>query len=314
MNRNLCRFNYLSIVLGGAATVITVAISQIIIVSAKSAPQINRIAQNTTVQINNNADSPGGSGVIVSKQGNTYGVLTANHVVCDVIPNRNPLICRDDIAYTIRTSNGKEYPVNIARLQNKKNDADLAIVFFNSDGNYPVAKIGNSNQVVAGSPIYVYGYPASQGRSGSKREAEFSPGFVTSRPNKRPQGYNLRYNAVTQIGMSGGAVFDSEGRVVGIHGQGDLEGELESGSGSKVMIKSGWNAAIPINIFMKQKSKVKLKDLELIVDNSLSDSKIPQINNPSNARGYNVRASVLYEQQNYTESIEASTQALQKFL
>jgi len=36
---------------------------------------------------------------------------------------------------------------------------------------------------------------------------------------KRPQGY--RYNAVTVRGMSGSPVFDTNGRVVGIHGQGE---------------------------------------------------------------------------------------------
>jgi len=53
-----------------------------------------------------------------------------------------------------------------------------------------------------------------------KRDYEFSPGIVTGRPTKRPQGIHLRYNAVTVRGMSGSPVFDTNGRVV-IHGQGE---------------------------------------------------------------------------------------------
>ncbi|PNJ99011.1 hypothetical protein CEP10_16245, partial [Cylindrospermopsis raciborskii S07] len=49
---------------------------------AQTIPNIQDIAQKTTVQINSDAH-PGGSGVIVKKEGIIYTVLTANHVVCD---------------------------------------------------------------------------------------------------------------------------------------------------------------------------------------------------------------------------------------
>ncbi|MEI2579884.1 tetratricopeptide repeat-containing serine protease family protein [Scytonema sp. PRP1] len=313
MSVNSYRFNYLPKFLGGTAVVTAIVISQPVVVFAKSAPEINQIAEQTTVQINNNQGSTGGTGVIIAKQGNTYTVLTANHVVCDAIPDRNPIICRDDVTYTIRTNTGKEYPLKRAqRLQKNNNDPDLAVVTFESDRDYPIATIGDSKQAVTGSQIYVFGYPTSDGRSGAQRESEFSPGFVTSRPDSRPQGYTLRYNAVTQRGMSGGPVFDSEGRVVGIHGQGGKDGELESRNGTTVAIKSGWNAAIPINTFMAQKSQAGLSSLSLTVNNRPTDEKQAQINNPSNARDYYALGSVRYEQGDSRGAIEAYTQVLQR--
>ena len=76
------------------------------------AGKIEETAQQTTVQINSEGNgSPGGSGVIIDKQGKTYTVLTANHVVCDAIQGRKQVICTTDVIYTIRTYAGKNYPI-----------------------------------------------------------------------------------------------------------------------------------------------------------------------------------------------------------
>jgi hypothetical protein len=45
--------------------------------SAQTTDTIRDILKKTTVQINTDAN-PGGSGVIIKKEGNTYSVLTAN--------------------------------------------------------------------------------------------------------------------------------------------------------------------------------------------------------------------------------------------
>ncbi len=313
MNLKFYRFNSFSGFIGTILTVATIVISSTV-VFAKSSTEIAQIAQQTAVQINNKGgSSPGGSGVIVARQGNTYTVLTANHVVCDAIPEREPIVCRDDISYSIRTQGGKEYPLSrVQPLQKSKNDSDLAIVTFESAEEYPVATVGNSDRAATGSQIYVFGYPAYDDRSGAQRDFEFSPGFVTSRPNSRPAGYTLRYNAVTKIGMSGGPVFDSEGRVVGIHGEGETEGELETSGGNPVKIKTGWNAAIPINSFTAQMSQAGLSSSNLKVDNSLTEEKPAQIDNPSEARDYYARGSVRYEQGDYKGAMEDYVQSLKQ--
>ncbi len=75
---------------------------------------VEEIAEKTTVQINTDAN-PGGSGVIIQKEGNTYSVLTANHVVC-VNLGRQAVRCRTDHTYTIRTHDGIEYPIKALHL------------------------------------------------------------------------------------------------------------------------------------------------------------------------------------------------------
>jgi len=55
--------------------------------------------------------------------------------------------------------------------------------------------------------------------------------------------------------MSGSPVFDTNGRVVGIHGQGESEESIVSESGA-IAIKSGFNSAIPINTFIAMRSQI----------------------------------------------------------
>lgn len=136
MSSGYSRFDTLSGLLVGTATVAAIVISQSAALSVKTGEEVAQIAKPRTVQINNQLN-PGGSGVIIAKKGKTYTVLTANHVVKWT-----------DLKYTIRTYNGKEYPVtDVQRLQRSENEPDLAVVQFNSPEEYTIATIGDSNQV-----------------------------------------------------------------------------------------------------------------------------------------------------------------------
>ncbi|BAT51893.1 TPR repeat-containing protein [Nostoc sp. NIES-3756] len=230
------RFYNLSSVLMGTAVVASVVITQPVF--AQSAKDVAKVAIPTTVQINNTL-SPGdsGSGVIIAKNGNTYTVLTANHVV------KNP-----NSEYIIRTYNGKEYTVTtVQSLSGKPGNLDLAIAKFDSKDDLAIAPLANSDETSIGSGVYVSGYPLPA-KGGTEREYAFTNGQVTNIRPSNNEGYTMRYDAVTRRGMSGGPVFDVSGRVVGIHGQGDTVGTVQNEAGGRnEEVKTGLNSAIPSN-------------------------------------------------------------------
>ena len=301
MSRSFSDFDSLISILAGTATVAAIVISQPTAAIAKTAQEVARVAQMTTVQINNSLDNPGGSGAIVAKKGNTYTVLTANHVVL-----------YSDAQYTIVTSKEKQYrATKVQRLQTSKEAPDLALVTFESPEDYPVAPLTNSDQAVIGADIYVCGYPLPSLGAGKQREFTFSTGIVSARPESRPQGYTLRYDATTRVGMSGGPVFDIEGRVVGIHGQADIDDSVAGDSGATVAIKTGFNAGIPINTFMALKSQVGLSGVDVAVDNTpTSDNPTARLSNPQSAKDYYARGLARFEQDDFQGAIENYTQAL----
>lgn len=164
-----------------------------------------------------------GSGVIVAHQGNAYYVVTNNHVVEQLIPDRK---------WGVRTYDGEVYQVidqeqNIIRFGDYKSDEepipgfDLALVKFTSKRDYPVAAMGNSLQMKPNDPVFISGWP-NPDDSGARRERKFFPGVVAkiAESPMSDGGYNLLYSNYTKRGMSGSPVFNSQGELVAIHGRG----------------------------------------------------------------------------------------------
>ena len=256
------RFDALTVILTGAVTVAAV-VSQQSAACAKTAQEVAQLAMFTTVEVNNTLGFSGsGSGVIIAKQGSVYTVLTTNHVVASLAQE-----------YSIRTHLEKNYTaIRIQRLAKNDRDIDLALIQFQSREQYPVAPMGESGRAVVGSTIYVAGYPLPIA-SESERKLEFTAGIVSSRLGRASSGYGLRYQAVTRRGMSGGPVFDDDGRVVGIHGQGDTVGTVTSQwNGQSEEIKTGLNAAIPIDYFTALRSQTKPNGFDILSNLSISRS------------------------------------------
>lgn len=230
------------------------------------------------MQINNTL-SPGdsGSGVIITKKGKTYTVLTANHVV------KNP-----NAEFMIRTSKGKEHKVtDVKGLRNNESGPDLAVVMFESDEEYSVAPISNSDEATIGSGVYISGYPLPAGVGSQEREYQFTNGQVTNVRSSNDQGYTMRYAAVTRRGMSGGPVFDVSGRVIGIHGQGDTVGTVRNEAGERQEeLKTGFNSAIPINTFVGMVSQVGMEKSAFKIDEKPPANVDAEKVEPGEAKGW----------------------------
>ncbi|PSB40163.1 serine protease, partial [Chamaesiphon polymorphus CCALA 037] len=199
---------------------------------AATAPEIAATAKAVTVKIS----EPGsqGSGVILQRQGDVYTVLTAAHV----LKNKSA-------TYTISTSDGNQYPIVSQSIRAATTDIDLAVVKFRTTGNYPTAKLGNSNLLTEGMDLYVAGYPLATAAI-NKSVFVFREGTVSANSTQTlEKGYSLIYSNDTLPGMSGGAVLNQNGEVVAIHGRGDRERNPSGEFGRK----TGFNLGIPINRF-----------------------------------------------------------------
>ena len=169
------------------------------------APEIvKQTAQAITVRIS--APNNGGSGVIIGRKGNNYLVLTNAHVV-----RRAPRL-------DIQAPDGKSYP---AKLVNGSFDAksDLALLQFTSQSPYKLADLSSISRspIDRGRNIYSAGYPfdaknirITKGTVSQTTDIPFDDGtqlgYVT---DKGEQGIRQ--------GMSGGAIVDSQGLLIGIN-------------------------------------------------------------------------------------------------
>jgi tetratricopeptide (TPR) repeat protein len=195
--------------------------------------QVATIAEQISVRIDGQAP---GTGILLSRQGQTYFVLTAAHVVATA----------DE--YDVITPDGQKYKVNYAQVK-KLPGVDLAVVPFTSARNYQLAKLGNSSQVQRGMPTFVAGWPTG-GNAITNPTLLFQQGIVSANSQvTQADGYGLIYTNNTLPGMSGGPVLNSQGEVIGVHGKGETE-RSQATQNSNVVLKVGYNLGVPINTFV----------------------------------------------------------------
>lgn len=193
------------------------------------AVRVAETAQAVTVRIDLNGQAQG-SGVMISRQNDTYYVMTAQHVL------------GAGTRLEIVTPDGEKYPFNLGDAVRLGN-LDMAMLSFNSSTRYQTAEI-ETGSVPLGTTVYVAGWRPTD--SGSR--FVFTPGQISS-IDPQPQGYELGYSNETNQGMSGGPILDGNGRLIGMHGAGD--GQEFSIEGEDYRLKEGINWGIPIREFVE---------------------------------------------------------------
>ena len=140
-----------------------------------------------------------GSGVIVQKEGNTYYVLTNDHVVGNA----------DEIE--IRLSNKQTFTGKVIGRDVRK---DLALVGFESrDSAIPVAVLGDSDEMQVGDFVLAVGNPYGY-------ESTVTSGIISAIGRRGPLGNIsdfIQTDAAINQGNSGGAMVNLAGEVIGIN-------------------------------------------------------------------------------------------------
>jgi serine protease Do len=258
-------FNRYLIPLCLSATTIFISIPQVDAareIRAMQPREVATIAKKTVVRIEA-SDGGFGSGVIIGRRErggkNIYTILTAAHVVDDLTNSYRivtPIV-------SSQSGEKKRERITIKGNENVKilPNVDLAIVTFESNTNFEIGTLGNSEDTDEGTPVYVAGFP-KPGQAITRIAFQFTGGMVSSRldesdssPKEANNGYNLAYTSVTRSGMSGGPVLDVAGRIVAIHGQGDRNSQSPQAEGAGGTTgdsneKTGFNLGIPIQTFL----------------------------------------------------------------
>ena len=294
-------------------------------------------AKQITVRIDSSSEA-NGSGVIIAKQGNTYTVLTAAHVVCEQDDNSSCI----NYAYEIVTPDGNKHTLDASTIKAEVG-VDLATVKFTSNQSYQVAQLADYS-IQYQDAVFVAGYPKL--RRDTAPQWQFSLGYSLDREqglinvnisDDSPQsedsstlsqsslagGYELVYTSLTYGGMSGGAVLDKQGRVIGIHGQAEGEAILGSRGEGLDKIQLGLSLGIAIDTFIGLKDRLGAENILPVENDALAELNSGEIeamfaamseaeiaDSNTTAKGWLKRGNQLWRLGQFDEAITAFDRAI----
>lgn len=96
-------------------------------------------------------------------------------------------------------------------------DKDIAILKI-EEKNLPSLRLGSSDDIVVGSPVYVFGFPSNaEFNRNSLLESTFTKGVVSAIKNSATNDFKIfQTDAKISTGSSGGPLFNEEGHVTGL--------------------------------------------------------------------------------------------------
>ncbi len=241
--------------------------------------EVDHAAQQVTVRIDSQSNG-NGSGVIVARNGQTYYVLTAAHVV------------EKQDSYQIIAPDGKAYPMQTAGIT-RFEAVDLAVIPFISDQNYSIVTIRDEVIYRLGQGVFVSGFPGSKSQ---ERILTRGTAFLANRgafladvkdAYSLSSGYDLTHTALSYPGMSGGGILDRYGRLVGINAAADAE-IMVNQAGQNVEIPMGMSLGVPVTTFLALVSQSpirsewlkveKPKEITFLTDTEATDIKSQFVN------------------------------------
>ena len=237
--------------------------------------KIDNIAAKITVRIATNNNPNYATGVIIANRDNTYYLVTANYAV------------NERQSYRIITPEGKIHQINNQNIQLIEN-SNFAVLSFQSVNTYDIATIAAHQQNRQW--IFISGFVDRESQNKSDRILTSGTLFpqrealsVTKDSSslatfKTP----LVYTNDSYMGMGGGAVLDSQGRLIGIN-QGN-EGEIyldDEGDYSQYNLGYSLGTSIQDLLSSIKNNKTDLKIDWLTIDddppNQLSSSEIQMV-------------------------------------
>ncbi|TNF06497.1 MAG: trypsin-like serine protease, partial [Bacillota bacterium] len=158
----------------------------------------------------------GGSGVIYKRVGNTYYVLTNEHVVYDY--DNNNYYSNNEFAITIFTNAGEERILRSSSnivLHGKSIAHDLAVLTFTSTKDFRVIDLGLHENLKVGQLVFAIGSPLDLPNSSSM-------GMISQIDREQADEYGMdtvtiQHTAPINPGNSGGALVNIYGELVGLN-------------------------------------------------------------------------------------------------